>query len=55
MEDIGDVRKLLTGAHADIPDAEIERIRDYVLKFADVAFDWWIEKRSRERLNDAIL
>jgi hypothetical protein len=41
-------RKLLGEAAIDLSDAELEKLREWEERFADIFFDWWLRKRNRE-------
>lgn len=44
--DLGEVRRLLGGDSTSLTAGEVEQIRDDLLRFADVAFDWWLRRRN---------
>lgn len=41
-------RKLLSEAAIGLSDAELEKLREWEERFADIFFDWWLRKRNRE-------
>jgi hypothetical protein len=43
---LSEARKLLGEAGVGLSDAEIEYLRDWAERFADLFFDWWLRNRK---------
>jgi len=43
---IGEFKELLGVAASGLSDSEIEDLRDWEDRLADIVFDWWLRKRN---------